>query len=305
MRSPSEMSVIQIEVTNRCHLSCANCTRFVSHIKKPFTMSLQQVQDSIRSLKGFKGNIGLMGGEPTTHPEFLDILDIYRHEVKDKSRRQLWTAGHKWEEYKDEIHRTFDVENIAYNDHSKPHAGTHQPLLVAIDEVVEDHELMMKYIDNCWIQNRWSASITPKGAFICEVAAAQAHLYDSNYFMPITEGWYNIKPTDPLFIAQVYEFCSKCSGCLPFIKTFSSHSDVDLISPGNAERLGLDSLSALICDINLCKAYIEDIGAEPGKEVGSLEGFPEWHPWLYREEVFHGPGEGDLTVKEVRKLQGK
>ena len=31
------------------------------------------------------------------------------------------------------------------------------PLLVSIDEVVEDKKLMWEMIDNCWIQSQWSA----------------------------------------------------------------------------------------------------------------------------------------------------
>ena len=117
MRSPAEMSVIQIEVTNRCHLKCANCTRFVGHIKKPFCMNLSDIETAISSLDQFQGNVGIMGGEPTKHPEFLDILALLREKVP-KEKRQFWTAGYKWEEYEKDIHRTFFDHNIAFNDHS-------------------------------------------------------------------------------------------------------------------------------------------------------------------------------------------
>ena len=63
--------VIQIEVTNACHLSCANCSRFVGHHKRPFYMSLSDVEQAIKSLDGYPGRIGLMGGEPALHPEFI------------------------------------------------------------------------------------------------------------------------------------------------------------------------------------------------------------------------------------------
>ena len=33
-------------------------------------------------------------------------------------------------------------------------------------------------IDNCWIQSQWSASITPKGGFFCEVAASLDYLFE-------------------------------------------------------------------------------------------------------------------------------
>ena len=33
MRNISDMTVVQIEVTNTCHLRCANCTRHLGHHK--------------------------------------------------------------------------------------------------------------------------------------------------------------------------------------------------------------------------------------------------------------------------------
>ena len=35
--------------------------------------------------------------------------------------------------------------------------------LVGIDEAVEDKELVHELIDNCWVQEQWSASITLGG----------------------------------------------------------------------------------------------------------------------------------------------
>ena len=50
--------------------------------------------------------------------------------------------------------------------------------MVAIDDIIEDKKLMWKMIDNCWIQKQWSASITPKGGFFCEVAASLDYLFE-------------------------------------------------------------------------------------------------------------------------------
>ena len=94
MRPLSEMSVIQIEVTNACWLKCANCTRHVGHHRKPFFMDLDYVEKAIDSLEGFEGNIGMMGGEPTLHPKFDDICKIYQKKNSEKKERILdqWLA---------------------------------------------------------------------------------------------------------------------------------------------------------------------------------------------------------------------
>lgn len=234
MRALYEAKLIQIEVTNRCWLQCANCTRFVGHHKNPFTMDLETVEKALQSLEGFPGNVGLMGGDPTMHPQFAEICALYQKYFPDKNRRQLWTSGFKWEEYKDIIKETFPTENILYNDHSEEDEGFHQPLLISADEIMEDKELMWKLISECWIQKRWSPSITPKGCFFCEVAAAADMLFDGPGGWPIEKGWWKKDPKD--FQDQVDRYCKDCSAAIP-LEIPSNHEKFDLISPRNLERL--------------------------------------------------------------------
>ena len=306
MRPIYEMSLVQIEVTNACHLRCANCTRFVGHHRKPFFMGLDTVVKAIDSLEGFPGHIGLMGGEPTLHPQFAEICKIYQDMIPDKGRRELWTAGHKWEEYKDLIHETFHEKYIAYNDHSDPNEGRHQPLLVAIEDVVEDKNLMWRLIDNCWIQLRWSASITPKGAFFCEVASAQDHLFDGPGGYPIEKGWWKRDPAH--FSDQVRHYCPKCSAALP-MEIPNNHDQHDFTSPGNAIRLEKARSpkflkdNVKVEDVKKLAKYLRDTDGTPGSHRGSFKSHPEWTPWNYRSEVWHAPGEGDLKAKEVLALQ--
>lgn len=83
MKPIYEMKLVQIEITNACHLHCANCTRFVGHHRKSFFMDLDTVVKAIESLEGYRGHIGLMGGEPTLHPQFVDICKIYQEMIPD------------------------------------------------------------------------------------------------------------------------------------------------------------------------------------------------------------------------------
>lgn len=212
MRNIADNVVIQIEVTNSCHLSCANCTRFVGHHRSPFFMALDQVRQAIRSLGGFPGRIGLMGGEPMLHPQILEIMAIYREMIPDRRKRELWTAGYRWDELKPAILETFDEDLIAFNDHTQA-TGRHQPLLVSAEELVPDPVLRRELIENCWVQAKWSAAITPKGAFFCEIAAARSHLLDGPRGYPIEPGWW--KRTVPEFQDQVEQFCHGCSAPIP------------------------------------------------------------------------------------------
>ena len=70
MRSPKEMQNIQIDITNACTKTCSNCTRFCGHHLKPFFMEYQYFKSAVDSLNTFPGVVGMIGGEPTLHPEF-------------------------------------------------------------------------------------------------------------------------------------------------------------------------------------------------------------------------------------------
>ena len=238
MRPISANSVIQIDISHgACHLKCANCTRMIGHHREPVFMPLDMIRDAIASLEGFDGEIGCMGGEPLLHPQFREALAIWR-EMVPRRKRSLWTSGWKWDEYKDDIYETFDRDLIHYNDHSQ-YSGRHQPLLVAIEEVVDDPELRKILIDNCPYQARWSASITPLGGYFCEIAGAHGALFGIPGY-PIAKDWWRKTPDQ--FQDQVEQFCGKCSGAIPMPSLSDGRGGrdgptYDYVSPGNLKRL--------------------------------------------------------------------
>lgn len=229
-----KIRTIHIEVTNACNLQCANCTRYVGHHRTPYFMTLDEVRRSIGSLVNFPGNVGIMGGEPTLHPEFSEILNILVELIPDISRRGLWTDGYKYEKYREQIEATFLPENIVYNSHDVDVEDNHQPLLVHPNDIGMDPSEHAKYVENCWIQKRWSASITPKGGFFCEVAAAQDMLFNGPGGYEIENNWWNKKPKD--FADQVKRYCKNCSACVPMAKV-SAHEKFDFVSESMVQKL--------------------------------------------------------------------
>lgn len=282
MRPIYTNTVIQIEITNACHLKCANCTRFVGHHRKPFYMTLDEVRNAIDSLHGFPGRVGIMGGEPCLHPQFREILAVLREMVPDKPKREFWTAGFKWGDYEADIRETFLPERIAFNDHTQT-TGKHQPLLVAIDEIVDDPVLRAELIDKCWVQAQWSASITPLGAYFCEIAAARGALHGIRGW-PVERGWWDKRPAE--FSDQVHQFCGGCSAALPL----PAYSDgrggrdgatVDVASPLVLERLvAAGSPKAK-------RGHVEIWDKKLTRD--EIEGRKDWHPSHFRPFEAHGP----------------
>lgn len=267
------MPVIQIEITNGCNLQCSNCTRFVGHHKKPFFMDLPTVAKAIDSLEGYPGQIGIMGGEPTLHPQFAEICKLVQEKIPNRRQRALWTNGLRWNKYKDIITETFDKDMIVYNDHKDMESGKNQSLLMAATDIVDDKELMWRLIGNCWVQWRWAASITPKGGFFCEVAAAQDHMFDGPGGYPLEKGWWNKNPNE--FMDQVKRYCQNCSAAIP-MEGVDEKSPIELVSKSIAEKLklaGSPKLALGVCKLTDLKLTEEDIEKTVRKG---------WTPWSHR-----------------------
>jgi len=206
----------QIDITNVCSQRCAYCTRYIRHIRKDqkFNMSIDMFKKALLSLKEWPKRIGIIGGEPTLHPQFEEICKAIGESDLPKEKFGLFTSGGKnFKKYKELIKKNFSF--IAYNEHNEYQKKTcfHQPLTIAIDDVVEDKEYKEKLIDNCWVQKFWCPTIIPKGAFFCEVAGALDIILDGPGGYPIEPNWWRKKPED--FQDQVRRYCGHCGAPVP------------------------------------------------------------------------------------------
>jgi hypothetical protein len=95
---------------------------------------------------------------------------------------------------------------------------------------------MWNMIDRCWAQEAWSASINPKGAFFCEIAAALSILFndeDSKSYK-VEPGWWWRIPKD--YTEQMEQWCPRC-GYPCSLPRRSSQEIIDDISPKNLDML--------------------------------------------------------------------
>lgn len=261
MRSPKDMRIIQIDITNACVHQCSNCTRFCGHHKRPFFMDFETFKKAVDSFEGFEGCVGVMGGEPTLHPEFERFVEYIgkkypsAHQI-ESAKRPIVNFGEYihdknyildemlnkrkgpglWSSVCESYHRnfeliqdTFSFQNI--NDHDNK--SLHMPMLVSRKEMGITDEEWPQIRDNCLVQNQWSATITPKGAFFCEVAAALDMLFDGPGGWPIEPGWWKREPKD--FKDQLH-WCEICGGAIMHSGRLSNE-EMDDVSPRLYEML--------------------------------------------------------------------
>lgn len=270
MKAPKDHWVIQIEVTNACVHTCSNCTRFCGHHKKPFFMDYDTFCKAVDSVIDHPGLIGVMGGEPTIHPEFdkmcrylaerlpeelkpargsmklptdsfvevrreleLDQYEIYPYEDGPRPIIRgagLWTSmTSKYRKNYEIIQDVFNFQNL--NDHQN--ISYHQPVLISRKDMGINDKEWLKLRENCWVNQQWSSSVTPKGCFFCEVAAALDFMYDGPGGLPIEKGWWK-RPIEDF--TEQFKWCEYCG--IP-LETFArdAREGVDDISNINYEKM--------------------------------------------------------------------
>ena len=281
MKAVRDKHTIHIEVTNACINECANCTRFLGHHKKPYYMDLEMIEKALDSLEGCQNYIGIMGGEPTKHPDFPEICELIKKKVP-KGKRRLHTSGYKWDQYRSIIRKTFGG-NVWLNDH-KDLSQKHHPMLLAVKDVVKNQELADKLIDTCWVDQRWSASISPKGCFFCEIAASLDMLFEGPGGIPIQKRWWDNPPQ--FFADQRKRYCYICGASVPFYSVLVKENK-DYVSISNFNRLkALKTPRFLKKRVKL----IQDSYSE--RQLQKLS--QEWVPWNHR-----GRDEKKLTCYDL------
>lgn len=245
MRPMLDMDTIQIVPTNRCVLRCGNCTH-LSNSAPNYDMTLEQYQAAVDSLADWPRYhnedlrqtriVGMIGGEPLLHKDFPAMCEYARAKI-GKQNLGLWTTfPQQFAHYREIIVETFDF--LFVNDHSRPDI-MHGPILVAADDVFprpEDKAMMWHLIHHCWLQNSWSAAITPKGAFFCEVAAELSWMFGGKDGWPVEPGWWKRMPWE--FRDQIEDNCHRCGAAMP-LPMRSSQDIRDDISPSNLQTLQL------------------------------------------------------------------
>lgn len=234
-------------------------------------MDFDTFKRAVDSMDGFEGVTGIIGGEPTLHPEFerfarymrekygepsgddrmlypqkdfihcVHLREFDSEKVRERADGSRYMKKHgaglwsnmsgTYRRYYEVIQDTFSVQYL--NDHLNP--SYHQPGLFSRRDLGIPDDEWIKLRDKCWIQNTWSATITPKGAFFCEIAGALDMLFDGPGGWKIEPGWWKRKPED---FADQLHWCEICGFALEG-RTFThdSQEETDDVSPTVYEML--------------------------------------------------------------------
>lgn len=82
--------VIQICITSSCNLACFNCTQASQLSRRKWFMSPEQFEQAVESLAGYFGTVGVFGGNPCLHKDFVGLCEILR-KYFPKDQCGLWS----------------------------------------------------------------------------------------------------------------------------------------------------------------------------------------------------------------------
>lgn len=265
---------VMIDVTNKCQHNCIYCCKHVRHIPYWSYMTIKQINEAIDSLKDYQGYIGVTGGEPLLHPLFEEICEVIAKKVPKQKAIIFTSHKSRLNKYKPLIDSVFGQVYINFHTRSQRAVCLHQPLLLAVGDMVKDEALQKELIDNCWCNRMWSPVINPYGAFFCDCAAGLEAVLRLGGGWSVESGWLNRDYQDQKDI-----YCKLCGMCLPY--PAAKFNDREKISGG---------LYDLFRESGLINLEGMEIIYKPLTPEKIKEYKRNWTPWHNRQDRgYEGP----------------
>ena len=165
--------LVEIDITYVCNLACFNCNRSVSQAPSRDHMSLAQIRrflDDSRASGMHWKRIRLLGGEPTVHPEFLEIVNMliaYRDVESPDTAIEVSTNGfgRRVRQTLARVPAAVRISNSMKESNIQPHFSTFN---VSPRDLPEYQQA--DFSNGCWITQECGIGVTPYGYYPCAIA---------------------------------------------------------------------------------------------------------------------------------------
>lgn len=165
---------IEIIITYACNMRCINCDAMCTQAPTNEKMSIEQIErfisESVDINKKWK-YIRILGGEPTTHKDFDEILSRllnYKNKYSPSTIIQVVTNGHG--DFVNKVIQKIPPEIEVENSNK---VSNYQPDFshincAPIDTTTENKD----FSDGCWITSICGMTLDSAGFYPCSVAAS-------------------------------------------------------------------------------------------------------------------------------------
>lgn len=166
---------VGIDITYMCDLGCFNCNRSCSQDPTSDHISVGQIRHFLEESRERKirwKSIALLGGEPTCHPDFLEVVDLvvqFRDEFSPDTQIRVVTNGHseRAKRLLSQLPADVRVKNSAKSSCEQPLFYTFN--VAPVD--VRDYR-RVDFFNACPVTYTCGIGVTPYGYYPCAVAGA-------------------------------------------------------------------------------------------------------------------------------------
>jgi hypothetical protein len=197
---------LEMDITYKCNLRCANCNRSCAQLPSQIEMPVERVEEFIRESIENQANwerIRILGGEPTLHSRFFDIIDLlinYRKNFNPDVRLVLCT-NFFGSMVKDIISR-LPKEIIIKSTVKTSSVNLFRPFNMAPADTwynrFSDYSCGCRIIEECGI------GLTPSGYYVCAVAGGIDRVFGFGL------GRETLPSPDDAMVDQMKIFCRLC-----------------------------------------------------------------------------------------------
>jgi hypothetical protein len=197
---------IEIDITYLCNLHCLNCNRSASQAPEALHLPVEKVQEfvdqSISRQQQWR-RIRVLGGEPTLHPQFHEIISVllaYR-EWNPKCLIEVVTNGYgpQVQAALEKIPKSIWVENSSKSGVVQEDFGPFN-LAPCDDSTFRGTD----YRNGCAILEECGMGLTPMGYYPCAIAGGIDRIAGWNM------GYKNLPDMEDDMLPLVSKFCSLC-----------------------------------------------------------------------------------------------
>jgi hypothetical protein len=172
---------VEVEIITRCSLACFNCDRSIRQAPSNECMSPEQIEKFVNEsieLNWGRKRIRLMGGEPTLHPQFFEILKIVKRYKNLNPRCNIGIStngyGSKVNEVLSRLPEWVNVRN------SRKESNIHKFIDYNIAPVDLEEYKDADFTKGCWITEECGLGLSRNGYYPCGAGASVDRVFCFN-----------------------------------------------------------------------------------------------------------------------------